>query len=496
MVLEGMNFEGFAQRGSMAPAVMGPKTEQAQLQKLGEPTGELPPNAYVALRMVGELLEQYIPPCVHLTDEETLFGKKDEEGELQPMELSTSAGYLFSNRGKKRAWVYEHRHVWDEYLKADWESLQEHGSMPYQWIWRLSQKMELRDIERVLNGKTRLFCAAPFPILYHGRKLFGDFTRKFYKAQQSMSFMSSVGINIFDGNWHRMIQYLTNGFENLDGSEGDVSGMDKKTSAEILALIGEEIIMRFYAPEDHHVMRRHWHRYVEKIVVDIYGNIRVFGQGNPSGGPETVVINTILTMWMAMFVRVEKFGITSVRALENDLRDKCYGDDVFSFHEYIRFADWQAAARAFGFEYTGKDGSLTTMQFLGRKTIIADGLCLPTLSADRILSILEWNKTGDNDPVARYQRITSAHMNAFPLLFSDDMFDKQVYALTARYVKSTYDKYQKTLSVLQLREIPRPRTEKELAAFYTGFNGALALEIGKNLRLLNRKENFSTQKSP
>lgn len=485
-----LTHEGFNRRGSMAPARLKPDAYDIQHKKLAKPVPQLPSEAYEALRLTKEYLERYIDHCEFLSDEQVMHGVKDEHGDLNPLELSTSAGYMFSSRGKKKVWVEEHLGDWEKYIKEDWESLCNPTEEIVQWIWRLSQKQEKRDVVRVAERKTRMFCASPFPILYHGRKLFGDFTRKFYHAQSKTDFVSAVGVNVFGGHWHKMVQWMTDNFRQLDGSEGDISGMDKYMSSEILMLIGN-MLTEFYPKETRYIQQRHWHRYVVKIVADIYGNIRLLLQGNPSGGPETVVINTIVTIWMGILVRVLKLKRGGVERVDLDMilptmRDKYYGDDVFSFNRYFRFEDYSEAANMLGFDYTGKNGNMFTLSFLGRRNILVGGYVLPSLSADRILSIMEWKE--NDDIVASYQRIFSAHIAAFPLLFSDALSDREVYWVARCYVRDLRERLFVEADEESRKQLVLPWSESKMAAFYTGMERALSSKIDRNLRQLNRKE--------
>lgn len=459
-----------------APARLRMDAFDKQYAKFTKAMHPLPQECRDAFDLLRSLLQRGISPCRVLPEDCGILGIKDEEGELQPIDLSTSAGYLFSKRGKKREWVTTYRSLWDQYCKLDWDNLR--GGNPLYWIWRLSLKDEKMPVERIVPGvdqKTRVFCAAPFPILMSGRRLTGDFARKFYKLSQMRGFLTTVGINVFGGGWHKMIQDITNDFAFLQGYEGDIKGQDKNMFVEILYLV-LDLITSFYPEEDRDMISAHWERIVHKLVVDLRGTIVLLELGNPSGGNDTVIINTLVAMAIVILAWMRLVPGMDLGMFLGASHDSIYGDDVLGFSSVMTYERMQDAVESFGFQFAGRNGTLFDLQFLGRTTIIVDGFALPVLASNRVLGIMEWVRNEDED--SKFSRMIAAYTQAFPLLFTEKWY---VFWVIRKYVQRVCKQMELSLNP-NLRKaalsVPSPF---ELGEFYCGQYNALKEIVAKRL---------------
>jgi len=466
----GMVRESKLNRASgFAPARLTLSAFNQQYHKFTKITEAVDDLVFRAFDLLRGVLERGIGPCHILSEQEGLEGKKDEDGILQPIDTSTSAGYLFSKRGKKRDWLEQNRSHWDEYCRIDFQSVC--SQVPYSWIWRLSLKDEKRDVERVAANKTRVFCAAPFPVLITGRRCTGDFVRRFYHLQKSGSFVTTVGINVYGGGWHKLVQSLTDDFKIQTGYEGDVSGMDKSMGTWIIWHVGL-LVASFYPEDDRNTILAHWSRYVHKLVVDLEGNIVWLDLGNPSGGPDTVVINTIVAIWANILAWLKLEPNLTVSQFLAICHDAIYGDDLFGFSRVMTYDTMEWAVNRMGFEFSGRDGVLENLSFLGRKTVLVGGYALPKLEANRVLGIMEWVR--NEEPAAQLSRVLAAYVQSFPLLFTEDA---EVFVVIRKYLMRLVERCSQSHdSELRAaaRSIPSPY---ELGEFYTGFQNALRNEV-------------------
>jgi hypothetical protein len=466
----------FQKSSSYVPAKMGPVAFDIQMEKWRGGTIAMP-DLSLTIKMVIDVLRRFITPCVFLKKNQVIPGIKDAQGVLEPVDRNKSAGILLNVNGNKGQCIDSGK--WQEWADLDWKSCKK--GVPLGWLFRLSQKVEKRDNIRVLNNKTRVFCAAPCPLVATGRRCCGDFVRKFYHSHLS-NFSSTVGINIWGGNWHRMLQDLTDDFKpeyTEKMYEGDISGMDKSYPAELLLAV-RDVIASFYNVKDRYKIYAHWDRYIHKLVVDIYGSVRLIAIGNASGTSETVVINTIGTIIMATYQFLSFYPDALVNDLLNHLREKFYGDDVIGCGLSRSYETWVCLAREFNFTVTGSDTTLDKICFLGRYTVKVGDFYLPSLSHDRVLGILMWTKKME-DPVARYSRASSALLSAFPLLFTQHA---DVFLFVYSYCKYLYDKG-RNLDYVYRNQITTPLSPYELGAFYCGMSGALDSVIYEKLVELN-----------
>jgi hypothetical protein len=455
-----------------APAQMNTAAFDAQMDKMKVVHEPLPPYAFIGLRLLKQHLRRFMKVMPPLKVAEVYDGVKDEDGELNPIDLSTSPGYLFSDRGKKRDWVLNHSADFKRLRKLDAQSLKD-GLFTYNWIWRLSLKSETRDLERVVQNKTRVFCAAPFPILLSGRKYCGNFVRQFYNNNTHNHFLSKVGLNVYGGGWDRMMKFL-----NLTGKgfESDITGQDKKMCAEIIFNIGKVFGLFSTNPQS---VNRHFLRYIYKVVVDLYGNIFELNWGNPSGGPETVVINTLCVMWIFFSCYAYVLGtLATLEKVYETSRFGIFGDDTIGESTCFDFSVWQKVVSDFGFDCTGEAGELNNLTFLGRKSIVHSGFSFPSLGVSRILSILAWTKNESDE--AFISRIVAAYTSAFPLFFTQDAY---ILFHIKKYVQRELDRVEKLYPDLSIQKLP---SFYELCSYYTGYDCMFYSEIKNRMREFSR----------
>lgn len=162
------------------------------------------------------------------------------------------------------------------------------------FIYSDALKDETRPIEKVLEGKTRMFSGCPFTLLIMFRKYFGSFID--YYFDKNLDLGSAIGINPYSSDWHDLAMNLTrfssHGTDLCVGA-GDFSKFDCSETPEILQGI-YQIISTWYGStgEDNIIRFMLWKEITHSR--HVFGNeYYEWSNGMPSGNPMTAIINTM-----------------------------------------------------------------------------------------------------------------------------------------------------------------------------------------------------------
>lgn len=162
------------------------------------------------------------------------------------------------------------------------------------FIYSDALKDETRPIDKVLEGKTRMFSGCPFTLLIMFRKYFGAFIDFYF--DKNLDLGSAIGINPYSSDWHDLAMNLTR--FSSDGKDlcvgaGDFSKFDCSETPEILQGI-YTIICSWYGDhgEDSKIRFMLWKEITHSR--HIFGNeYYEWSNGMPSGNPMTAIINTM-----------------------------------------------------------------------------------------------------------------------------------------------------------------------------------------------------------
>lgn len=159
----------------------------------------------------------------------------------------------------------------------------------YPMLWTDCLKDELRPIAKVKEGKTRTFSIPPKDFVILVRKYFLAFAAHVYS--HGGSFGSMIGMNMFGHQYDRWMTRMHEVGEN--GFAGDFKRWDGSLHPSIMRAF-VEIVNRWYNDGDENARVR---CVLMEEMIDSYhcaGNLlyRKF-QGNPSGTPLTLLLNTI-----------------------------------------------------------------------------------------------------------------------------------------------------------------------------------------------------------
>ncbi len=332
-----------------------------------------------AVKSVIKLLESIgFQRCNYVTDTDEIFDS---------LNLKASVGALY--KGKKR-----------EYLEGlDDEARQDllrgscfrlfEGKMG---VWNGSLKAELRAQEKLQQNKTRTFTAAPIDTLLGGKVCVDDFNNEFYSLNLIGPW--TVGMTKFYRGWDNLLRRLPEGWRycHADGSRFD--------SSLTPYLINAVISVRDHFMEDWDVGRIMLENfYTEVIYTPILtpdGTIVKKFKGNNSGQPSTVVDNTLMVI-LAMYYSLKKLGLAD----EEIIKSMCFfanGDDLIiavepTCEHILDTLEQSFLELGLLYDFSERSWNKEDLWFMSHRGILVDGIYIPKLEEERIVSILEWDRS-------------------------------------------------------------------------------------------------------
>nr|YP_004564597.1 NIb [Hardenbergia mosaic virus] len=324
------------------------------------------------------MMELGFHECVYVTDHEDIFGS---------LNLKAAVGAQY--RGKK-----------NEYLAGmdvfDRERLlllsSERLFNGEKGIWNGSLKAELRPNEKVQQNKTRTFTAAPIDTLLGAKTCVDDFNNLFYSLHLKCPW--TVGMTKFYAGWDKLMRSLPDGWVycHADGSQFD--------SSLTPLLINAVLDIRKFFMEDWWVGTEMLENlYAEIVYTPILapdGTIFKKFRGNNSGQPSTVVDNTLMVV-IAVYYSSIQLGWTC-EDIQNRLVFFANGDDIIlavreeDMHIYDHLGS-SFAELGLNYNFDERTRNREDLWFMSHKAIEVEGLYIPKLEEERIVSILEWDRS-------------------------------------------------------------------------------------------------------
>nr|WMX25359.1 polyprotein [Watermelon mosaic virus] len=277
-------------------------------------------------------------------------------------------------------------------------------------IWNGSLKAELRPIEKVQANKTRTFTAAPIDTLLGAKVCVDDFNNQFYSFHLKCPW--TVGMTKFYGGWDKLMRSLPDGWTycHADGSQFDSSLTPLLLNA-VLSIrccfmedwwVGKEMLENLYA------------EIVYTPILAPDGTIFKKFRGNNSGQPSTVVDNTLMVV-IAMYYSCCKQG-WSEKDIEERLVFFANGDDIILAvrDEDVWLYDTLSASFAelgLNYNFDERTKKREELWFMSHQAMLVDGIYIPKLEPERIVSILEWDRS--KELMHRTEAICAAMIEAW-----------------------------------------------------------------------------------
>nr|QZR93813.1 polyprotein [Triticum mosaic virus] len=333
-----------------------------------------------------------------------------EQGEFSPemdfykilnsFNLDTAMGALYQCKKKDVLPMASH----EQLATWFWNSL-ENLATGKLGLWKASLKAELRPKEKVLEKKTRVFTAAPFDVSFGAKAFVDDFNNKFYATQAGSNW--TVGINKFNCGWDELARRFNPDwkFIDADGSRYDSSLTPLLFNAVL------RIRQHFLRANgfERRMLSNFYTQLVWTPISTITGQIVKKNKGGPSGQPSTVVDNTMMLMIAVEYAKLQ-YGVT-------DLKYVCNGDDLIlnapqGVCETIR-ANFSHSFKELGltYEFEQEVDSIDQVEYMSHKWIDCGGVLIPKLKPERIVSVLQWNKS--LDLASQANKINAAWIESF-----------------------------------------------------------------------------------
>lgn len=316
------------------------------------------------------------------------------------------------------------------------------GKRP-KFIFTDNLKDEKLKREKVVEGRTRVFSAAPFDLVYLVRKYFGAFCLWFGKNNKFNG--CAVGLNPYSRDWDLLAGLMTNvggKHDNLAYGAGDYSKFDGSEKARIHWEI-LDVIQKFYTQNIHSMTPeevaqvmldckvRHilWFEVVNSIHL-VRGVLMMWCNSLPSGHPLTTVINNMYNHISMRYcwITLHNNNLDSVWSFDKHIYLCTMGDDqIFAVSESKRElyneATISEAMKELALKYTSdtKDGvnlqlrKLTDITFLKRKFSYNKELrrWVAPLDNNTIKEICYWTKPGENN-----EKIVADHCDSMIMEWS------------------------------------------------------------------------------
>jgi DNA replication protein DnaC len=306
----------------------------------------------------------------------------------------------------------------------------------YPTIWIDTLKDERRPIEKVDQGKTRVFSAGPMDFTLVFRKYFLGFAAHCSEGRNWNEI--SVGTNVFSQDWSDIaLRMRTHGKHVI---AGDFTNFDGTLVGTILESI-IEIIHDFYQDDEMGEQIRNvlWREIVNSIHLrenDIY----LWTHSQPSGCPITAILNSIynsVSMRYVWMVLTEGTSYHSMKSFHEHVSMVSYGDDnlINVSDEILPLFNQNTIAAGYatiGMVYTDESKShemlparvLEDVSYLKRKFVYSDAekRWLAPLSLDTVIEMCNWVR-GENDSEER--TVENIETSAFELsLHPEEIFMK------------------------------------------------------------------------
>jgi len=323
---------------------------------------------------------------------------------LARMDLSKSPGLPWTacGYGTKESVM----HFYEQKMEQFFDVCTEHNV-----LWSLSNKDELRPIEKVESKSTRVFNVAPVEHTYICYRLYGRLCDAFYRWHTEFN---AVGVSPYGGQWHQLMYPLDeHGEKCVFDTDGE--SYDLRTSRQFME-IAREVIGSFLPSR--YLERHNWafQQAINSYCVTMDGHVFQKTKSNPSGWLLTIIVNTIIMFALLLYAWFELYGWSD----ENfDLfRQACtpriVGDDnICKVHQAYQHVYHpknvvEVLSPIQPFETDGRFKNINEVVFCQAQTKrLPDGLLVPYYPSDKCYGSLQWLKKESMDPIEKLGKYVS-----------------------------------------------------------------------------------------
>lgn len=274
----------------------------------------------------------------------------------------TSAGYplcLRVSKGKKAIFGSSDEYIFDtnlaKELKVEVMRIIDDANkgVRTEHIFKDFLKDELRPVEKVDTGQTRLISSAPLAYVIAFRMLFGDFCARCQACRIHNGM--AVGVNVYK-DWTEVVKTITQ--RSSLGFAGDYKAFDANQHAVILRAIGRAI-SGFYRDDYSRAREVLWAEvYNSQHINSHFGETTVYewSKSLPSGHPGTTIINSIYNLTLFVLCYADATG-RPMHRFWDDVAPLVYGDDNLIFpnediHDVFNQWTMPSLMERYGMTYT------------------------------------------------------------------------------------------------------------------------------------------------
>jgi hypothetical protein len=307
-----------------------------------------------------------------LTAQEAIFGSV--ELGIEKCDLKTSSGYhkRFKTHPKRRDFI-ENCEIAPWFLEEIDQRISDmKRGMVFAQVVKDCLKVELRPLERVLQEKTRVFCAGNFLDFVVCKMIFGHVIAHLKKHRHNSPVM--IGVNVHSWEWEDVYARVFKG-SYLGIFGGDLSSMDISTQrfiGDCLYKFFEWYIADLSIPWVANLFKAGVYNICTTVHVSPVGTY-FYNRGNSSGNYLTGFYNSFTTM---IYMVVSYYYLRQIHAPNSDaifqemIRIMVYGDDNLGSTN----VDWYnnislafSLKTLFGVELTTPDKGEITEKFLKKE---------------------------------------------------------------------------------------------------------------------------------
>lgn len=339
-----------------------------------------------------------------LSSKEACFGSPDDH--IESMDFSTAGGFLGSTALRRDFFDIEKQELKPELERLVNFKMTEmmKGNVFPQFV-KDCAKDELRDLERVLQNKTRIFCVGNLVDFIVAKRIFGHPIA--YMKEHMVTCVSSIGVNVHGYDWKVLYETIfKHGRNRVFG--GDLSTMDISTQrfmADVMLLFFCWLIPELEINETlYDLFSAACYNICTTVHVGPFGSY-LYTRGNSSGNFMTGFFNS-LTCYIYIrccFEHARAQREEETMSFSEAISLAVYGDDnLGSVHKDI---DWfnnlviaQLMKELFGVDFTDPSkGAITEpflkedeQVFLSRHFVERNGFLFAPLEKDSIFASLHW----------------------------------------------------------------------------------------------------------
>jgi len=436
---------------------------------------------------------------------------------IKRIDLSTSAGYPYCLEGRKTDYLegtHPNYHMGEFLSKVvnERETDLRQNIIP-NFIVLDTLKDERRPIEKVREGKTRVFSCGSLDLTLLVRKYY--MVAMAHLMENCVSGEVSVGINPHSDDWGAMYLDLTSCGNNWIA--GDYGAYDKRMPYQVLMAVAD-VFNGFYNDSDENqVVRRNLMTAMASSLHLCNNSLYRIHHGMPSGVPITAVGNSIANSLLFriafLHIAIEHLGHAQAHFLFRDfsklVKFKSYGDDhlatvspiipwfnmntISTFFASIGIEYTDATKRAVNLDYV----PVEEVQYLKRKFVERNSKIYAPLDINSINEMTNWITSTQplKDATKVNCEVALLEMTHYPRADWEEFYKKIVAACCKYDIKSPAMTFCSAYNILRSNSFSADYLDNIITQFPSSPNFSAAF-LNKFDRISNESKFKSAHETP